>query len=54
MNTSAAKVTLLELLARYIERIKASVQPYVNNIKVRRDRLIPVQYPSVNRMIRDV
>jgi hypothetical protein len=32
---SAAKVTLLEFLARYIERIKASAQPYVSSIKVR-------------------
>ncbi|GAB5585937.1 hypothetical protein Unana1_00837 [Umbelopsis nana] len=30
---SAAKVTLLEFLARYIERIKASAQPYVSSIK---------------------
>jgi hypothetical protein len=34
-NASAAKVALLEFIARYVERIKASVQPYVRYIKVR-------------------
>ncbi|CAO3672189.1 unnamed protein product [Umbelopsis ramanniana] len=32
-NASAAKVALLEFIARYIERIKSSAQPYVRYIK---------------------
>lgn len=33
-NASAAKVALLEFIARYVERIKSSAQPYVRHIKV--------------------